>query len=359
MKPKPYPLIVLLLALVVFGLKPGPVVATEPTAHESAAQTCVMIQRSTFGEVADGYIWSTEPEISYNYSVLNVGYLEGGEKRSLVRFGLDFLPPGAVVQSALFGIWENTPGSGETVGIYRITEPWTEGEPTWNSFADSYDDAVEWGSFVAGGSGFVVGDVTALASAWVEGEAPNYGLMLLKSSGQMLDSYASSEAGSTGPWLALCYEVNNDPVAEDDSATTDEDTPVTIDVLDNDFDPDGDPLTLDDYDASSTQGGTVTCTVAGECTYTPAGDFNGSDTFGYTAGVVDDWMYEQLAASYVFDEQTSAFLRKSNPWALRGIAERLLEAADRGLWAKPDDGTVEALQHVYLELEEELEGDEE
>jgi cobaltochelatase CobN len=82
--------------------------------------------------------------------------------------------------------------------------------------------------------------------------------------------------------------------------------------------------------------------------------------FGYdaTAGVVDDWMYEQLAASYVFDEQTSAFLRKSNPWALRGIAERLLEAADRGLWAKPDDATLEALQSVYLELEGDLEGDE-
>jgi cobaltochelatase CobN len=82
--------------------------------------------------------------------------------------------------------------------------------------------------------------------------------------------------------------------------------------------------------------------------------------FGYdaTAGVVDDWMYEQLAASYVFDEQTSAFLRKSNPWALRGIAERLLEAADRGLWAKPEDGTLEALQAVYLELEGDLEGDE-
>jgi cobaltochelatase CobN len=82
--------------------------------------------------------------------------------------------------------------------------------------------------------------------------------------------------------------------------------------------------------------------------------------FGYdaTAGVVDDWMYEQLAASYVFDEQTAAFLRKSNPWALRGIAERLLEAADRGLWAKPEDGTLEALKDVYLELEGELEGDE-
>jgi cobaltochelatase CobN len=82
--------------------------------------------------------------------------------------------------------------------------------------------------------------------------------------------------------------------------------------------------------------------------------------FGYdaTAGVVDDWMYEQLAASYVFDSETSAFLRKSNPWALRGIAERLLEAADRGLWASPEDGTLEELRAVYLELEGELEGEE-
>jgi cobaltochelatase CobN len=82
--------------------------------------------------------------------------------------------------------------------------------------------------------------------------------------------------------------------------------------------------------------------------------------FGYdaTAGVVDDWMYEQLAASYVFDAETSAFLRKSNPWALRGIAERLLEAADRGLWASPEAGTLDGLRAVYLELEGDLEGEE-
>jgi cobaltochelatase CobN len=82
--------------------------------------------------------------------------------------------------------------------------------------------------------------------------------------------------------------------------------------------------------------------------------------FGYdaTAGVVDDWMYEQLAASYVFDEQVSAFMRRSNPWALRGIAERLIEAAQRGLWAEPSVGTLERLRATYLELEGELEGGE-
>ncbi len=79
--------------------------------------------------------------------------------------------------------------------------------------------------------------------------------------------------------------------------------------------------------------------------------------FGYdaTAGVVADWMYEQLAASYVFDEETSSFMRQSNPWALRGIAERLLEAASRGLWEDPNPKTLDQLRQVYLDLEGDLE----
>jgi cobaltochelatase CobN len=79
--------------------------------------------------------------------------------------------------------------------------------------------------------------------------------------------------------------------------------------------------------------------------------------FGYdaTAGVVDDWMYERLSAEYVFDETNRAFMAKSNPWALRGIAERLLEAAQRGLWAEPEDDTLQRLRATYLELEGDLE----
>ena len=80
--------------------------------------------------------------------------------------------------------------------------------------------------------------------------------------------------------------------------------------------------------------------------------------FGYdaTAGVVDDWMYEKLAAEYVFDETNQEFMRRSNPWALRGITERLLEAADRELWAEPEQETLDRLREVYLDLEGDLEG---
>ncbi|MEV4636902.1 cobaltochelatase subunit CobN [Actinoplanes sp. NPDC049548] len=80
--------------------------------------------------------------------------------------------------------------------------------------------------------------------------------------------------------------------------------------------------------------------------------------FGYdaTAGVVADWMYEQLAATYVLDPENQKFMTQSNPWALHGITERLLEAADRKLWETPDPDMLAALQQVYLETEGDLEG---
>ncbi len=77
--------------------------------------------------------------------------------------------------------------------------------------------------------------------------------------------------------------------------------------------------------------------------------------FDATAGVVHDWMYAKLATEYVLDPTNQEFLRTSNPWALRGIVERLHEAADRGLWAEPDDALMAALRQVYLEVEGELE----
>ncbi len=77
--------------------------------------------------------------------------------------------------------------------------------------------------------------------------------------------------------------------------------------------------------------------------------------FDATAGVVHDWMYDTLAKEYVLDETNQAFMRDANPWALRGIVERLHEAADRGLWADPDAEVLAAMQQVYLELEGDIE----
>src|SRR5439155_319271 len=75
--------------------------------------------------------------------------------------------------------------------------------------------------------------------------------------------------------------VNDAPVARDDSATTDEDTAVVINVLANDSDVDGDSLTA--AVVSGPSHGTLTPSANGTCTYTPAANFNGSDSFTYKA----------------------------------------------------------------------------
>ena len=79
--------------------------------------------------------------------------------------------------------------------------------------------------------------------------------------------------------------------------------------------------------------------------------------FGYeaTAGVIDDWMFEDVSKAYLLDEKVQDFLQAKNPWALRSMAERLLEAVDRGLWEQPDPATVEALREIYLRNESVLE----
>jgi cobaltochelatase CobN len=79
--------------------------------------------------------------------------------------------------------------------------------------------------------------------------------------------------------------------------------------------------------------------------------------FGYdaTARVVEDWMYESIAERYLLDADVAEFMSRSNPWAARAIAERLLEAAERGMWAEPSDDALAHIRNRFLALEGELE----
>jgi VCBS repeat-containing protein len=78
--------------------------------------------------------------------------------------------------------------------------------------------------------------------------------------------------------------VNDAPLAADDTVGTDEDTPVTVDVLPNDSDPEGDILSVTAV-TQGTNGSVAIDPVSGNPVYTPNPDFNGTDTFTYT---VDD-----------------------------------------------------------------------
>ncbi|HEY2705421.1 MAG TPA: cobaltochelatase subunit CobN [Candidatus Dormibacteraeota bacterium] len=79
--------------------------------------------------------------------------------------------------------------------------------------------------------------------------------------------------------------------------------------------------------------------------------------YGYdaTAGIVEGWMYAQVADEYVLGEVSQEFVRRSNPWALKAMAEKLLEAAARGLWDDADDERLRRLRAVATEVDAQLE----
>jgi len=85
---------------------------------------------------------------------------------------------------------------------------------------------------------------------------------------------------ATGAVTVTISCANDAPVAVDDAAATPEDTAVTVQVLANDTDPDGDTLTLTTVGAAS-HGSAVLNGAA--VTYTPNAGYCGPDTFTYTA----------------------------------------------------------------------------
>lgn len=74
--------------------------------------------------------------------------------------------------------------------------------------------------------------------------------------------------------------VNDGPEAVNDESTTAENTPVTINVLGNDSDPEGDTITV--ADVSAPTNGTVQINSENQLIYTPGLNFAGSDAFEYT-----------------------------------------------------------------------------
>lgn len=74
-----------------------------------------------------------------------------------------------------------------------------------------------------------------------------------------------------------------------------------------------------------------------------------------TAEVVEDFMYDSIADSYIFDEKVKEWMNKVNPYARQNILDKLLEAISRGMW-NADKKTEEKLREEYLEIEGEIEG---
>ncbi|MEH6444742.1 MAG: cobaltochelatase subunit CobN [Oceanospirillaceae bacterium] len=73
-----------------------------------------------------------------------------------------------------------------------------------------------------------------------------------------------------------------------------------------------------------------------------------------TTNLIDDYQYKKVADTLLFDEQNQQFLQENNPHAMEEMAERLLEATQRGLWENPQ-GYDQKLQDLLLTMDEQQE----
>jgi magnesium chelatase subunit H len=82
-----------------------------------------------------------------------------------------------------------------------------------------------------------------------------------------------------------------------------------------------------------------------------------SNTFGWsaTADAVDDWIYSEVATTFLLDEAMLERLRSLNPHSVHSLVQRLLEANGRGYW-DADESVLERLRDVSRNLEDQLEG---
>ncbi|MFB8787607.1 MAG: cobaltochelatase subunit CobN [Potamolinea sp.] len=75
-----------------------------------------------------------------------------------------------------------------------------------------------------------------------------------------------------------------------------------------------------------------------------------------TANCVEDHMYQGVAEAYLFNPTVQEFIQEKNPWALRDMSERLLEAHQRGLWKEVDQQILAELRSLVHQAEAVIEG---
>ncbi|MEU0559791.1 Ig-like domain-containing protein [Dactylosporangium sp. NPDC006015] len=150
-------------------------------------------------------------------------------------------------------------------------------DPLTNDTDADGDPLTVIGIGTGGGSGTPTGGTVTLTAAGLLVYTPRDGF-------RGADSFTYTVGDGKGGHSTATVTVavaDRAPVAGADERSTPAGTPIDVDVLANDTDPNGDPLTVGAWDATTARGGTVTRS-GGLLRYAPAAGFSGDDTFTYT-----------------------------------------------------------------------------
>jgi large repetitive protein len=148
--------------------------------------------------------------------------------------------------------------------------------PTAGNFSDLDNDTLSF-SAIGLPAGLSINPATGVITGTIDRNASQLGP---NADGIYTVSVTASDGRGGSVTSSFTYTVTNPgPTATNDTASTAEDTPVTVAPLANDTDPDNDPLTIT---AATSPNGTVVINPNGTLTFTPAANFNGPATISYT-----------------------------------------------------------------------------
>ncbi len=178
---------------------------------------------------------------------------------------------------------------GSATATVAVTVNAVNDAPVAKSDAASVDEDSSVTINVLGNDGDVDGDALSVTGASAahgtvtvngDGTLTYKGDANFNGSDTITYSIGDGKGGSSSATVAVTVNsVNDAPVAAGDAAVTDEDTAVTVNVLGNDGDVDGDTLTVTKASAGH---GTVAINGDGTLTYTPVANYNGTDTITYS-----------------------------------------------------------------------------
>ena len=78
-------------------------------------------------------------------------------------------------------------------------------------------------------------------------------------------------------------------------------------------------------------------------------------SFDATTNLVPNWCYQSIVNNWLMNNNTKNFISENNPWALRDIAERLLEASNRKLWTNPTNEEISSIKTLLSDVDSKIE----
>jgi len=78
-------------------------------------------------------------------------------------------------------------------------------------------------------------------------------------------------------------------------------------------------------------------------------------SFDATTNLVPNWCYQSIVNNWLKNNNTKNFISENNPWALRDIAERLLEASNRKLWTNPTNEEISSIKTILSDVDSKIE----